>query len=322
MDGAQFVANLKSNKNVFIHRMMECLGDRKMDKLVSSIYDDLSGGVGGGDTVSSLKAATVDNIATFDSAQLAEYVEHWQLHKVRAMMIEGNLNGLRFLEQRRCDFAAELKRRCGVPIGVGTMLFVEMKHFEFMEQIDAATESESERVEAISCPVEFASMIRIVLNVDDHAFCESLWTAVLQKDGRGELESMAQREMMRFIAGHRVNAVFGEVMATKTSKVSVDAAEGVIRRNVQWLDDDADIKQFGGDFMKWIGAHFESDLVLILLFNDDVAAMNYLSFLWELDRHDIGWRALTSNKDEVEQKVAEIQNGLKSFVLRHDLRSF
>ena len=315
MDGEQFISNLESNKNVFCLRMMECLGDRRNNNLVTSMYDDLTD-----DQI--LKEVTIDDIERYDTVELADYLRNYQLRKVSTMMLDINLNGETFLSKKRCDFASELKQSCGIPIGIGTMLFKEMKHFDFTEQIEDDIKSEKDEngdyevdeMENVPPPIEFKSMLQIVLKVDDHTFCESLWKDILVKFKGKELESMAQREMMRFIAGHRVNHFYNELMVEMDDEMSIiqkeRVIEDVIRRNVQWLDDDGEYKQFHDHFIKWIGEYFQSELVLILLFLGNVKAMKQIPFLWALDRQDIGWRALVSKQDEIQQKVRALKQGL------------
>merc|ERR1719242_1697613 len=125
---------------------------------------------------------------------------------------------------------------------------------------------------------------------------------------------------MRFIAGHRVNRVYGELMEkikdSMNGQEKEEIIETVIRSNIQWLNDAERYKVFRRHFMKWIGEYFQSELVLILLFHDDVTAMRQLAFLQKLDRHGIGWRKLASNNKEVEERVKELKTEFDSYATK------
>ena len=192
MSGNAFVSNLKRDKNVFVHRLVEVFGDEKYRKFVEKIYADLM-------DENVLKEIACEDIEKYKPFQLAEYLKMYQIKEMQLMVLDMNIDGDALNKYKRHQFAKLLKENCDFGIGVGTMLYKKIKEFEFIRGGKNEKRDEDQKEELEDCPpIEFVSLVKISLQIENDLLCNKLWEDMLKKCDDGELEKMSEQQMIRY----------------------------------------------------------------------------------------------------------------------------
>eukprot|EP01083_Nonionella_stella_P263500 895053_1 len=285
MNGVTFVTNMTS-QNVFMHRMMQCFGDKTNHKLVQKMYDEIHS-----------DGALVEEITKYDAAQLSFYLKTYQMNKLKTMMTESKMNGKRFKALKRHQFATQAKQASDLPLGIATMLYKKMKTFQFMKPVENVLQDEDEMNVSYAQllrdkpSIEFVSLITKTLRIEDESLCKFFWNEFLVQYDDQSLENKSEREIMQSIYGYPMNAfhqrLLSEINADHGNKYSI--AQTLIQETFGWLKEEKQYSVFNADFTKYIAEYFKSDLMLILMYKrkHELLTPDMVRFLLRLDTNHI-----------------------------------